>query len=357
MALRTSRASNGVSRRHGEVARRMWHPIWPDRSVEDVPIGHVTNGVHTATWMAAPMQELLDYHLGPDWRTRIGEPDFWNRIDRIPDRQLWQVRYRARESLVHYVREHSIRDRLARGESPEYVNAAATVFDPTVLTLGFARRVATYKRMYLLAAMPDAGLLRLLADGPTPVQVVLAGKAHPQDQDAKQTLRDRFQMKRHVNVPRRVVFLEDYDLHMAPRIIAGVDLWLNLPRPPLEASGTSGMKVTLNGGLNLSVLDGWWAEGYDGESGWAIKSPDADAHAQDEHDAAALFHLLDREVIPLFYDRDGDGIPIRWLQRVKLAMRNLIPRFTAERMLRDYLETMYDGGVPFAADASFAAAD
>jgi starch phosphorylase len=185
--------------------------------------------------------------------------------------------------------------------------------------------------------------VRLLADGPTPIQVVVAGKAHPQDQEAKETLRRLFELKRAPDAGRRIVFLEDHDLHMAPRIVAGVDLWLNLPRPPLEASGTSGMKVVLNGGLNLSVLDGWWAEAYDGENGWAITSPDGDAQAQDDHDAQALFDLLEREVVPLFYDRDADGIPARWLARVKTAMRTLIPRFTAERMLREYVANMYAG--------------
>ena len=340
LALRTSRAANAVSRRHGEVARKMWHPLWPDRAEADVPIGYVTNGVHTTTWMSALMQELPDRHLGVEWRIRIAEPGFWERIATIPDRDLWQVRCAQKEGFIHYVREQSIRDRLARGEEPAYVEAAARAFDPNVLTVGFARRMATYKRFYLLGRFPERAL-RLIADGPTPIQLIVAGKAHPQDREAKEALHNFFQIKHAPAVGERVAFLEDYDLNMAPRIVSGVDLWLNLPRPPLEASGTSGMKVTLNGGLNLSVLDGWWAEAYDGRNGWGIESRAADAHVQDDHDAAAVLDLLDREVIPLFYERDANGLPRRWVQKIKHAMRTLIPRFTAERMLREYVEKMY----------------
>ncbi len=340
LALHTSRAANGVSRRHGEVARAMWRPLWRDRSEAEVPIGHVTNGVHTTTWMAAPMQALLDRHLGADWRVRLAEPAVWERIAAIPDAELWQVRNQLREDLVRYVREQSIRGRLDRGEPLEYVEAAARTFDPNVLTIGFARRMATYKRFYLLTRFPERGT-RLLADGPTPIQMVVAGKAHPQDGEAKGALRNFFQLKQVPDVGRRIVFLEDYDLHMAPRLVSGVDLWLNLPRPPLEASGTSGMKAALNGVLNLSVLDGWWAEAYDGENGWAIASPAADPHTQDDHDAAAMLDLLELEVIPLFHKRDADGIPRGWVQRIKTSMHSLIPRFTAERMLREYVQTMY----------------
>ena len=318
----------------------MWRPLWGERAPEAVPITHVTNGVHTLTWMATPMQKLLDRYLGPDWPLHRTESKLWERIDDIPDQDLWETRNKLRQVFVDYVRRKSISDRVARGELPDYVESAARVFDPHALTIGFARRVATYKRLYLLTRLPERGL-RLLAEGPTPIQLVVAGKAHPQDNEAKETLRMLFQMKRAPGVAGRVVFLEDYDLHMAPRIVSGVDLWLNLPRPPQEASGTSGMKVTLNGGLNLSVLDGWWAEAYDGENGWAIDTPEVDPMTQDDHDAGALLDLISREVIPLFHDRDVDGIPRRWLQKVKRAMRTLIPRFTAERMLREYVDTMY----------------
>ena len=342
LALRTSRVANGVSRRHGAVAREMWHPLWPERSVEGVPIGHVTNGVHTLTWMAGPMQALLDRNLDPDWRSRLCDAGLWQRIADIPDGDLWAARNALRARLIDYARERSMYDRLgSRGDRPDYVESAAAALDPTVLTIGFARRVANYKRLYLLGRLPEDGLMRLLADGPRPVQIILAGKAHPQDKEAKETIRRRFELRRDAQVARRMVFLEDYDLHMAPRVMAGVDVWLNLPRPPLEASGTSGMKIALNGGLNVSVLDGWWAEAYDGQNGWAIETPTGDPYQQDEHDARALLDLLEGEVVPLFYERDADGIPRRWLQRIKISMARLIPSFNAERMVRDYLERVY----------------
>jgi starch phosphorylase len=343
LALHTSRNANGVSRRHGEVARAMWRPLWSDRAEAEVPIRHVTNGVHTTTWMSSVMQMLLDRHLGPDWRARLGDQGLWERVAAIPDSELWAARCEQREALIRFVREQSMRDRLGRGETPDYVEAAARAFDPKTLTIGFARRMATYKRFYLLSRFPERGL-RLLTDGPTPIQIIVAGKAHPQDGEAKQALSGFFQLKRAPDVARRIVFLEDYDLHMAPRLVSGVDLWLNLPRPPLEASGTSGMKVALNGGLNLSVLDGWWAEAYDGENGWAIASPPSDPQTQDDHDAGALLDLLELEVIPLFYKRDAQGIPRSWIQRIKMSMCSLIPQFTAERMLRDYMRTMYVDG-------------
>ena len=340
LALRTSRAAIGVSQRHGEVARNMWRPLYPGRPAADIPISHVTNGVHTPTWMAGAMQVLLDRHLGSDWRTRLVDRAVWSGIDRIPDAELWEVRCALRRQLVDMVRERSILDRLSRGEAQEYVEAAARVFDPATLTIGFARRVAAYKRLYLLVRFPERGA-HLMDDHATRIQLVVAGKAHPQDQEGKQTLNRIFQIRGREGLGRRAVFLEDYDLHIAPTIVAGVDLWLNLPRPPLEASGTSGMKVVLNGGLNLSVADGWWEEAYDGTNGWTIVTPSGDPQVQDEHDAEALLSLLQNEVIPLFYARGPDGIPHLWLQRVKASMRKLIPRFSAERMLREYVEKLY----------------
>jgi starch phosphorylase len=208
------------------------------------------------------------------------------------------------------------------------------------LTIGFARRVATYKRLYLFTRQLERGL-RLLADDARAIQVVIAGKAHPQDEEAKRALQAVLELRRAPHVGSRMAFLEDYEMHMARRLVAGVDLWVNVPRPPLEASGTSGMKVVLNGGLNLSVLDGWWPEGYDGETGWAISSPDADAATQDDHDAARLYDLLEREVIPLFYERNADGIPQRWVGRIKTSMQRLVPRFNAERMVREYASKLY----------------
>jgi starch phosphorylase len=340
LALHTSAAAIGVSRRHGEVARSMWRTIWPDRPVDQVPIGHVTNGVHTATWMAPAMQALLDRHLGADWRRRIADPATWTAIAAIPDAELWAVRRALRQELVDYARRRSVRMRLARGESPDYVATAARVFDPEVLTIGFARRVATYKRLHLFIRQLDRGL-RLLADGARPIQVVIAGKAHPQDEEAKQTLRAVLELRGAAQVSSHIVFLEDYDLDMARVLVAGADLWVNVPRPPLEASGTSGMKVVLNGGLNLSVLDGWWSEGWDADVGWAIQTPDGDPAAQDDHDATALYDVLEHEAVPLFYDHSPAGLPLGWIARIKASMQRLIPRFSTDRMLREYATALY----------------
>jgi starch phosphorylase len=342
LALRMSRKSIGVSAQHEEVSRSLWRSLWPERELRDVPIDHVTNGVHTVTWMAPAMQALLDQFLPADWRARISDFAMWDAIAKIPDAQLWQVRCELRERLVHEARERSVADRLARGESSDYVEAAEQVFDPAALTIGFGRRVATYKRLHLLIRQLDRGI-QLLSDTERPIQVVIAGKAHPADREAKETLRRLFELRYAPNVAGRVVFLEDYDLHLAPILVAGVDLWLNLPRPPQEASGTSGMKVAANGGLNLSVMDGWWCEAYDGESGWAIASGAADAERQDDLDAAALNNLLAGDVIPLFYERNADGIPARWLKRVQTSMRHLIPRFSADRMLHGYMHLLYGG--------------
>jgi starch phosphorylase len=340
LALRMSRTAIGVSERHAEVSREMWRALWPEREPADVPIGHVTNGVHTATWMAPAMQALMDRVLPADWRMHTADLAMWEGISRIPDAELWQVRCQLRECLVQSARERSVSDRVGRGEAASYVESALRVFDPTALTLGFARRVATYKRLHLLTRQLDRAL-RLLANFERPVQLVIAGKAHPADREAKETLRSLFDLRNAPNVASRTVFIEDYDLQFAACLVAGVDLWLNLPRPPFEACGTSGMKVAVNGGLNLSVLDGWWSEAYDGESGWAIASRGGDPEQQDDVDAAALFNLLGSEVIPLFYERNLEGIPLRWLARVKTSMRRLIPRFSADRMLQGYLSTLY----------------
>jgi starch phosphorylase len=340
LALRLSRAAIGVSRRHGEVARAMWQPLWPGRAPAGVPIGHVTNGVHTTTWMAGAMQALLDRRLAPDWRARLGDLALWERVAEIPDEELWAVRRELRGALVARAREQSVRDRLTRGEPPDYVEAAACVFDPDALTIGFARRVATYKRLHLILRQLDRGLA-LLADDRRPIQLVIAGKAHPQDLEAKQALRLLFEVRRAPHVSGRIVFLEDYDMHLAATIVAGADLWVNVPRPPQEASGTSGMKAALNGGLNLSVLDGWWLEGFDGETGWAIATPEGDPTAQDDHDAAALLDCVERAALPLFYDRDAQSLPRRWLARIKASMARLVPRFSAERTLGEYVERLY----------------
>ncbi len=341
-ALRMSRAANGVSRRHGQVAREMWQPLWPEVAVDDVPIGYVTNGVHVPTWIGTPIREMLDGHLGEGWLARAGEPDTWATVEGIPDQELWDARAQQRAHLVAQVRARSAVERLLRGDVRDYVEAAATAFDPQALTIGFARRVATYKRLHLLTSDPD-WTLELLG-GERPVQVVLAGKAHPRDEEAKKVLKRLFGMKGAQVIGERVVFLDDYDLATAAWLVRGCDVWLNVPRPPLEASGTSGMKSVINGGLQLSVLDGWWAEGYNGDNGWAIEGEvDDDHEAQDERDAAALHKLLDEEVVPAFYDRNAQGLPEAWLARIRASLTTLGPRFSATRMLSEYLSGPYRG--------------
>ncbi|HEY2770661.1 MAG TPA: alpha-glucan family phosphorylase [Solirubrobacteraceae bacterium] len=342
-ALRLSRAANAVSARHGEVAREMWHRLWPERGTEQVPIGHVTNGVHIPTWIGGPMRELLDRHLGEGWFDRAPDPQAWAAVDEISDTDLWEVRCHQRAQLVDFVRERSVTDRLARSDVREYVEAAARAFDPGALTVGFARRVATYKRLDLLTRDPDWTMA--LLDGERPVQVVLAGKAHPRDEEAKRSLQRLFGLKYARIIGERVVFLDDYDLSSAAWLVRGCDVWLNLPRPPLEASGTSGMKSAVNGGLQLSVLDGWWAEGYAGDNGWALPGDvDPDASAQDARDVETLHRIIGDEVVPTFYDRDESGMPARWLAMVRASLRSNGPRFSAARMVADYVEGPYRGG-------------
>jgi starch phosphorylase len=340
LALRTSGAANAVSRRHGEVARHMWAPHWPGRPVDEVPIAHVTNGVHLPTWMSGPIRALLERHLGPDWLSDPSAPSRWERVDAIPDAELWAARNELRAALVTFVRERSVRDRLARGESLDYVERAASGFDPAALTIGFARRVASYKRLNLLVASPQRAL-GLLA-GARPIQVVIAGKAHPRDEGAKRMVQAVFALKGAPVVGAHVAFVEDYDLDVARILVAGCDVWVNLPRPPQEASGTSGMKAALNGDLNLSVLDGWWCEGFDGENGWAIRSEQGpDDAAQDARDADAFYGILEHEVVPQFYDRDAAGLPRAWLRRVRRALATLGPAFNTTRTLSEYQERVY----------------
>jgi len=340
LGLRLSRAANGVSRRHGEVARAMWQGLYPGLPVDDVPIAHVTNGVHIGTWMAEPMRSLLDRHLGTRWEERAADPGTWAALDAVSDEELWAVRGEQRRCLVEFVRERSVVDRLEREEPPGYIDAAARVFDPDVLTVGFARRLACYKRLDLLVHDMHRAL-ELLAD-PRPIQILIAGKAHPRDDDAKRIVQALFVFKPAAHVGERVVYLHDYDLRIAPMLVAGCDLWVNLPRPPLEASGTSGMKSALNGGLQLSVLDGWWPEAYDPALGWAVGGEaDDDQAAQDARHAEALYRILETEAVPDFYDRDDRGLPRRWLSRVRASLRGIGPRFCAARMLDDYLAGPY----------------
>lgn len=339
--LRVSRFRNGVSRLHGEVAREMWRHL--DEPHDGSGIRHVTNGVHIPTWMAPPMQDLMSRHLGPDWIRRADDPSLWAKVDDIPDEEIWEIRNILRSELIAFARQRAIRDRLGRGEPLTYAEAAHDAFDLGRLTIGFARRAAAYKRLHLLTLDPDRGLGFLRE--PKSIQVFLAGKAHPADDEAKSIVRGLFGLKAAPEVGDHVAYLEDYDLAVASMLVSGCDIWLNLPRPPLEASGTSGMKAAMNGGLNLSVSDGWWAEAEDGSNGWTIHSdPEGGADAQDERDAAKLYELLENEVIPAFYERDGAGVPREWVRRVKASLRTVGPAFNATRMLNDYLSSAYRPG-------------
>jgi len=342
LGLRLSRRANGVSRRHGEVAREMWTGVFGKTSSADVPIGHVTNGVHLSTWMAEPMRELLDHCLDTGWESRAHDPSTWDAIDAIPDAALWAVRSQLRARLVEVVRDRATVDRLARGESAAYVEMATRAFDPDRLTIGFARRLATYKRIsLLLQELPR--ILRLLG-GPQPVQILLSGKAHPADDAAKAVVQHLFEAKIAPHVGERVAYLHDYDMNLAGHLVAGCDVWLNLPRPPLEASGTSGMKAALNGGVHVSVLDGWWAEGYDGTNGFAVDGAvDTDTVAQDRRDATATLDILENQIGPRFYDRDADGLPRKWLTLVRASLKSAARHFTARRMVGDYVSTVYTG--------------
>ncbi|MGO9497755.1 MAG: alpha-glucan family phosphorylase [Solirubrobacteraceae bacterium] len=340
LSLRMSRSANGVSRRHGAVAREMWRGLWPEWPLEAVPITHVTNGVHLPSWVGPAMRGVLDRHLGQDWWRSASEPATWEALDAVSDGELWEARRELRAELVEFVKDRSGIDRLAERQPRPGIEAAAHAFDPDVLTIGFARRAATYKRIGLLTY--DPGRTLALLGGPQRVQFVLAGKAHPSDEEAKRVVQEMFRFKDAPHVAEHVVYLHEYDLGMAARLVRGCDLWLNLPRPPYEASGTSGMKAVINGGLNLSTLDGWWAEAYDGTNGWALSGEvDPDSGAQDARDAAALFGLLEGEVLPAFYDRDPDGLPRSWLERIRASMRTLAPAFCAGRMLEDYLDRIY----------------
>ncbi len=342
LALRTSRSANGVSRVHGGVARDMWRGVWPDRSVDEVPIRHITNGVHLPTWMAAPMRELMDRHLGDGWTERAEDPRTWEPVDDIPDEELWAVRNRMRRLCVDYVRERSIEGHLGRADPLGRIRSWTQPLSPDILTVGFARRLASYKRLHLLPH-GDPGRFRGLLQGDPPVQLLLSGKAHPLDDEAKRMLQGSHAiLGTEVEVRGRLAYVEDYDLAVATRLVAGCDVWTNLPRAPLEACGTSGMKAMLNGALNLSVLDGWWAEAYDGSNGWAIPAEPAGSEAErDDRDRHLTLDLLEREVLPLFYDRDADGIPRAWMRRVKHSLRTNGPRFCTARMLRDYAGEVY----------------
>jgi starch phosphorylase len=334
LALRLSGAANGVSRLHGAVARSMWRDVWPETEADRVPVDHVTNGVHLATWMAPQMHAILDRYV-EGWREATPDSALWDRLQAIPATELWDLRNTLRRRLAAVVRERSVSERLGRGEAMAYAESAVHAWRDDVLTIGFARRIATYKRLYLLIHQIDRAVRQL--NSPNPVQVVIAGRAHPSDEGAKHTVQAIFAANDLPNVGGRVVFLEDHDLDLGRELVRGCDLWLNLPRARQEACGTSGMKSAMNGGLQLSVLDGWWEEAFNGVNGWGIRPDETlSPEQQDEHDARAFYDLLEFEVIPLFNDRDSRGIPAGWVSRMRESLRTIVPRYSASRMSRDY---------------------
>jgi starch phosphorylase len=342
LALRASSMTNGVSRLHGEVTRKLLSRYVPDLPAGDLPVTHVTNGAHTRSSVSKEMAGLFDRYLGLDWSRRLGQNSTWTGVDSIPDEELWATHERRRERLVAFARRRLARQLQRRGATPRDVEHARGVLDTRALTIGFARRFATYKRADLILADLER-LRKILKDAKRPVQILFAGKAHPRDTEAKEVLKRVVAFCGDADVRRHAVFLEDYDLVTARYLVQGCDVWLNTPRRGQEASGTSGMKVVPNGGLNLSVLDGWWCEAYSPEVGWAIgQGEDYEDHAyQDQVESGALYDLLEREIVPLFYARAADGLPRAWIARMKRSMRTLTPTYSTHRMLWEYAERHY----------------
>ena len=338
-AMRSAGRVNGVSERHGREARRIWKDLWPGREVGHVPIAHVTNGVHLGTWMALQMRELLTAHLGPGWEDRGDAPGFWDQVLTLDDAALWAVHRELKDDLHGFIREEARRRWRDQWREAARLAGAGTLLSPRAMTIGFARRFATYKRADLLFRDVER-LRRLLVSPRRPVQLVFAGKAHPADEPGKQMLQRVYSFTRDPRFEGRIAFLEDYEMHLAHRLVQGVDAWLNIPRVPMEACGTSGMKAGLNGVPQISTMDGWWAAGYTGENGWAIPlaGPDEDTDASD---AEQLYALLEEQVVPLYYELDQRGLPAAWLRQMKHALKVTAERFTARRMVQNYVTEYY----------------
>ena len=343
LALRTAGAVNGVSQLHGEVTKQMWQQaIWPGTPYERLPVKSVTNGVHVPTWMSSEIAALIEKHLGADWLDHHDDPAFCDGVLRIPDEELWAARQALRGFLFNFIRERARYRWTTEAIAAARVVAAGTMFDHNTLTIGFARRFTGYKRPELIFTDPDR-LAAILNTRGRAVQILFAGKAHPADDVGKHHLQRIYRRALDPKFGGRIAFVEDYDLHVAHFIVQGCDVWMNNPRKPLEASGTSGMKAAINGTPHLSIGDGWWAEGYTGDNGWLIEGhADPNDHgAQDWADAQALYALIEQQLVPTFYDRDAQGIPRRWLQVVKQSIRTVLPRFSTRRMVKEYVRTMY----------------
>lgn len=342
LAIRMAAFCNGVSKLHGDVSRNIWKSIWPEVPIDEIPIDAITNGVHPRTWISRDMEGLLDRYLSPKWELNPSEPNVWNRVSDIPDAELWRTHERRRERLVAYTRQKLRAQLVNRGAPKSEIYKAEEVLDPEVLTIGFARRFATYKRALLLFSDIDR-LLNILTDKDRPVQIIMAGKAHPRDNAGKDLIKQIATIARRPEFRQHLVFLENYNMNVGRYMVQGVDVWLNTPRRPLEASGTSGMKVCFNGGLNLSILDGWWVEGYQSGNGWSIGRGEEykDIKYQDEVENQALYKILEDEVVPLFYDRGPDQLPRGWIKFMKNSMRQLCPVFNVHRMVSEYSEQFY----------------
>ncbi len=338
-AIRLSGRVNGVAKKHGEVSREIWNSLWPSLPPDQVPIGSVTNGVHLPTWMASKMLKVLDHHLGEGWLELSDEQSLWNSVLAIDDMELWNAHNDMKHGLLAYIREEARRRWADRWKEAAHVVGAGTLLSPDALVIGFARRFATYKRAALLFSDFDR-LHDLLVNTWRPVQLIFAGKAHPEDAPGKEVLQQVYAFTRDPRLEGRVAFIEDYEMHLAHRLVQGVDLWLNVPRVPLEACGTSGMKAGLNGVPQLSTLDGWWAEGYMGENGWAVPTaqPGEDA---DHVDRDRLYDLLEQEIVPMYYKRDARGLPIEWIRRMKYAIMQAGAHFSGRRMVQDYVNGYY----------------
>ena len=342
LALKMADQRNAVSQLHGSVTRKMWHGLWPDIAEDRVPISQVTNGIHVPSWIAPELNHLLRKHLGEDWLAKHDDPHLWEKLQAIPDEALWTVCQRLRRKLVGAIRER-MRTRWLEDNVPwTHMLMMGALLDPEVLTIAFARRFTEYKRPALILRDIER-LKRIVTSKWHPIQIIFAGKSHPADQASKNLLQQVYTIAADREFQGRIVFVEDYDMHLARYLVQGVDVWLNVPRRRQEASGSSGMKASLNGVLNLSVLDGWWLEGYNAGNGWAVGSPDIAATPEEESksDAEALYHLLEDEIVPLYYERDVQGIPRRWVAMIKETMRSTVPAFCARRMMKDYIEKLY----------------
>jgi len=342
LAMHMSSLRNGVSQLHGKVAREMWNYLWPDTRVEEVPISHITNGIHTGTWLARRLRHLYGRYLGSEWMENIDNPEVWENFNNIPNEELWAVRRHLKRKLVFYMRERAREQWVKDNIHPVQVVASGALLNPYALTIGFARRFATYKRADLILRDFER-LLNIINKPDMPVQIIFAGKAHPADKPGKLLIQNVYRKVKLAESGGRLVFLEDYDMNLARYLIQGVDVWLNTPRRPNEASGTSGQKAALNGVLNFSILDGWWREGFNGNNGWAIGNDDSseDYKLQDEMDAENLYDTLENEIIPLYYKRSSGNLPVDWITMMKESIRTLAPEFSMRRMVKSYAQNMY----------------